>query len=78
MLACFGKLAALVLDFVEQPHVLDRDDCLIALLPDDGRRHHGSKRARPRLDVYDRLLIASPRPVPPYFRVVDASACENS
>src|SRR6516164_1114598 len=25
-----------------------------------------------------RLLIASPRPVPPYLRVVDASACENS
>jgi hypothetical protein len=25
-----------------------------------------------------RLLIASPSPVPPYLRVVDASACENS
>ena len=25
-----------------------------------------------------RLLIASPRPVPPYLRVVEASACENS
>src|SRR6202048_1391727 len=25
-----------------------------------------------------RLLIASPRPVPPYLRVVDASAWENS
>ena len=25
-----------------------------------------------------RLLIARPRPVPPYLRVVDASACENS
>jgi hypothetical protein len=26
----------------------------------------------------NRLLIASPSPVPPYLRVVDASACENS
>jgi hypothetical protein len=26
----------------------------------------------------NRLLIARPSPVPPYFRVVDASACENS
>jgi hypothetical protein len=25
----------------------------------------------------NRLLIASPRPVPPYFRVVDRSAWEN-
>jgi len=25
-----------------------------------------------------RLLIASPRPVPPYLRVVEASAWENS
>ena len=29
VLACFGELAALVLDFVEQPHVLDRDHRLI-------------------------------------------------
>ena len=29
MLARFGKLAALVLDFFEQPHVLDCDHCLV-------------------------------------------------
>src|SRR5262245_42277757 len=32
----------------------------------------------PPIISQNRLLIASPRPVPPYFRVVDASACENS
>src|SRR5262249_5180385 len=29
VLARLGKLAALVLNFVEQPHVLDRDACLV-------------------------------------------------
>src|SRR5215472_2866248 len=29
VLACLLKLAALVLDFVEQPHVLDRDRSLV-------------------------------------------------
>jgi predicted CXXCH cytochrome family protein len=32
----------------------------------------------PPIISQNRLLIASPSPVPPYFRVVDASACENS
>src|SRR5262249_14814746 len=32
----------------------------------------------PPIISQNRLLIASPRPVPPYLRVVDASACENS
>ena len=31
----------------------------------------------PPISSASRLLIASPRPVPPYLRVVDASACEN-
>ena len=29
VLARLGKLAALVLDFIEQPHVLDRNCCLV-------------------------------------------------
>jgi hypothetical protein len=29
MLACFRELPALVLDVIEQPHVLDRDGCLV-------------------------------------------------
>ena len=29
VLARLGELAALVLDFIEQPHVLDRDDRLV-------------------------------------------------
>src|SRR5262245_31314366 len=29
VLACLGKLAALILDFVEQSYVLDSNDCLI-------------------------------------------------
>jgi hypothetical protein len=28
-LTCFGQLPALVLDFVEQPYILDGDDCLV-------------------------------------------------
>ena len=30
VLACFRQLTVLVLDFVEQPHVLDRDDRLVS------------------------------------------------
>ena len=32
---------------------------------------------RPPISSASRLLIARPRPVPPYLRVVDESACEN-
>ena len=32
---------------------------------------------RPPMSSASRRLIASPRPVPPYLRVVDESACEN-
>ncbi len=32
---------------------------------------------RPPISSARRLLIARPRPVPPYLRVVDESACEN-
>ena len=51
VLACLGELAALVLDFVEQPHVLDRDhrlvgegrdqlDLLVGERPHVGARQH--------------------------------------
>ena len=41
-LARLGKLAVLVLDFVEQAHVLDRDHRLIG----ESRRHSPSRRSR--------------------------------
>jgi hypothetical protein len=31
----------------------------------------------PPISSASRLLMASPRPVPPYLRVVDESACEK-
>ena len=31
----------------------------------------------PPINSANRLLMASPRPVPPYLRVVDESACEK-
>ena len=36
-----------------------------------------STHIEPPISSARRLLIARPRPVPPYLRVVDESACEN-
>ena len=36
-----------------------------------------SARMCPPISSTNRILIARPRPVPPYFRVVDVSTCEN-
>ncbi len=42
-----------------------------------GRARRSAPTSVPPISSARRLLIASPRPVPPYLRVVDESACEN-
>ena len=63
VLARLGELPALVLDFVEQPHVLDRDHCLV------GKRRHqldlsireASNRSAHQHDYADRGALAQER-----------------